>query len=295
VSPVLEVSAPAKVNLTLRITGRRADAYHLLEGLTVFTRFGDRLRISLVKDTDRVSLSGPFAGSVEGANTITKAIDLYRAAARLSDGVHVELEKRIPVAAGLGGGSADAAAVLNGLQSLLGAPVLDEDLHRLALSIGADVPVCLGTAACHMSGIGERLQPVTGLPDVAVVLVNPRVGMPTATVFSDFAGPYHPPVTRPVRFSSEDALFGFLGRRTTNSLQPAAGRLAPEIVRILDVLDAAPGVRSSGMSGSGATCFALFGDDAGEDAPGDLAARCRTLGWWAEATRLLGGDGADAA
>ena len=146
--PTLELTAHAKLNLTLKVVGRRADGVHLLDGLTAFCEFGDKIRIETCVDRDSLHLTGPFAPRVEGENIVSRALDLYRDATGLMEPLAIEIEKNIPVAAGLGGGSSDAATVLRGLQKIYEAPVNPDTLRDLALSLGADVPVCL---ACKQS------------------------------------------------------------------------------------------------------------------------------------------------
>jgi 4-diphosphocytidyl-2-C-methyl-D-erythritol kinase len=200
--------------------------------------------------------------------------------------VKITIEKNIPVAAGLGGGSCDASAVLRALQRLAPEPLPAAALDRVALTLGADVPVCLRGQSARMRGIGERLDSIGCLPPVCLVLVNPGVGVTSSNIFRNFKGPYSAPRCPPSGIWPAEALFRYIGARARNDLTAVATALAPEIMDVLSALQSQPGVRCSGMSGSGATCFALL--DAGEDnAAGNAAANARSHGWWAVATHLL--------
>ena len=171
----LEAVAHAKLNLTLRIVGRRADGLHLLDGLTVFTEFGDRVRVTPREGTDIIQMFGPFASRVEGENIVSTTLDRYRDMTGFSQGLTIEIEKNIPVAAGLGGGSCDVGALLRMLQTLVETPLGPEKLDRLAISVGADVPVCLASRPTRMRGNGESLSPLSALPPGRVLLVKSGV------------------------------------------------------------------------------------------------------------------------
>lgn len=282
----LDLIAPAKLNLTLRVVGRRADGYHLLDSLTAFCAFGDQVTVQLCDTGDSVSVSGPFAASIRSDNIVSRAVDLYRAATGLLAAVKITIEKNIPVAAGLGGGSCDAGAVLRALQQLAPEPLPAAALDRIALALGADVPVCLRGKSTRMRGTGERLDSVGSLPAVCLVLVNPGVGVPSSNIFQNFNGPYSTPRCPPSGIWPAEALFRYIGARARNDLISKATALAPEIMDILTAVQSQPGVRCSGMSGSGATCFGLL--DAGDDdAACNAAANARSHGWWAVATHLL--------
>lgn len=283
----LESVAHAKLNLTLRIVGRRADGLHLLDGLTAFTEFGDLVRLSDDRDVDSIYLSGPFASRVEGENIVSKALDRYRAATGFSPGLAIEIEKNIPVAAGLGGGSCDAAAVLRMLQELADNPLGPGELAALAVSVGADVPVCLGSRSARMRGIGERLTPLQTLPTCQVLLVNPGVELSAGQVFKDFHGPYSAPAGIPVGYVDETGLFSMIGAEAPNDLLRPAVTSAPEVAEVLTYLGSLPNVRSVGMSGSGATCFGLFASDTSPNLNGGVDG-AREKGWWATATSLRG-------
>ena len=279
---MLRVSAPAKINLSLKITGRRDDGYHLLESLVAFADIGDRLFISK-SETSSLQLSGPFAAALGEANIIAQAH--VRLVSHAGQALHSQiiLEKNLPVAAGIGGGSADAAAALRGLAQLHN---VDVPLTEIAASLGADVPVCLDTAPAWMSGVGHNIERLPDLPPADIVLVNPRVALSTADVFAAFAakGEFSKPINAPEGFASSTGLLGFM-RAQGNDLQAAACSLAPEIEDCLAALRKA-GLAYVAMSGSGATCFGLSAPGSGRA----MAARYRTMREkdWVVAGRLIG-------
>lgn len=270
-------SAPAKVNLALHVTGQRTDGYHLLDSLVVFAAIGDRLAVEL-SDELALSISGDLATGVPpGPENL-----VLRAAAILApgQGARIMLEKALPHAAGLGGGSADAAAALRALSRLWGVPLppLDE-----ILTLGADVPVCLTGAPQRMAGIGEVLSDVPSLPPLYAVLVNPRVTVPTGAVFEGLSRKENPAMGAPdwVDFRS---FIDWLSRQR-NDLEASAIAVAPAIETALGALqrEDTPLAR---MSGSGATCFGLFETArAAEFAAASISAAHPD--WWVKATPLL--------
>lgn len=273
-------AAPAKINLTLRVLGRRADGFHDLESLVAFADLADRLTLVPGPDT-ALELGGPFAvacGAVS-ENLILKAVR----AAGLRGGLF-SLDKQIPVAAGLGGGSADAAAALRLIARANGLKANDPRMLDAARAIGADVPVCLEGRARIMRGIGELLSPPLALPRLPAVLVNPRIALPTARVFARLAlREEGVPLSDDVP-PGQKALLAWLAARG-NDLTRAARECAPEIADVLSALQKLPGCRLARMTGSGATCFALF-DDAAAAA---TAAGCLTQSrgnWWIYPTLL---------
>lgn len=282
----LEAIAHAKVNLTLRVVGKRADGLHLLDSLTVFTEFGDHVRVTTGQAIDSIRVSGPFASRIDGDNIVSKALDRYRALTDTPGGLALEIEKNIPVAAGLGGGSSDVGAVLRILQEVVERPLSAETLNTLSVSIGADVPVCFSAQSMRMRGIGERLSPVGPIPQCRVLLVNPEVGLSAGQVFKAFQGPFSRPATIPETLSEEGAFLAFLGTDPGNDLVATAASLAPVIRDVLGYLGGLDGIRCIGMSGSGATCFGLF--PAGN--PRELSHAIEGAserGWWGTATTLL--------
>lgn len=292
--------APAKINLTLRIGPRRPDGYHELESLVVFAGVGDALRLwpgeplSLTVAGETAAAAGAIAD-----NLVLKAARAFAAQVPDLRLGRFELEKCLPVAAGLGGGSSDAAAALR----LLGHANLDKNLFgdrrmiAAAQKTGADVPVCLSPASRVMRGIGELLSPPLHLPRLSAVLVNPRVSAHTASVFaaraeSTSTTPYSggDPATKlaeratsKARMPGTDELIEAL-QKSGNDLEPAAVSLHPVIADVLSALRALPGCRLARMSGSGATCFGLFDAGRVEAAARELAAR--HPGWWIVPTTL---------
>jgi 4-diphosphocytidyl-2-C-methyl-D-erythritol kinase len=283
--------APAKVNLTLRVLARRPDGYHELESLVVFADFGDRLTFARGGDL-ALTVHGPSAAAAGdgGDNLVHKAA---RALAALRPDIALgafDLDKRLPVAAGLGGGSSDAAAALRLLADANGISRDDPALHAAARSTGADVPVCLDPRPRIMRGIGERLSPPLSLPPLPAVLVNPGVALPTKAVFAGWkVSPQAPgQLDEPAlqKLSGARELFEHVGRQT-NDLEPPAVALQPSIAHVLAALRDAPGCVLARMSGSGATCFGLFGTpDAALAAEKVLS--LREPKWWVKATTFGG-------
>jgi 4-diphosphocytidyl-2-C-methyl-D-erythritol kinase len=275
--------AHAKVNLWLNVVGRRSDGYHLLESLVAFVDLADTLD---VRPSDRLSLelAGPQAAGLAGdpANLVLKAARLLADRAGVAPLAAIRLGKHIPVAAGLGGGSADAAAALRALSDLWRVALPEEELFDLAASLGADVPICLAGRTALVSGIGERLQPAPALPPAAILLVNPGTALPTRDVFEARRGPFSTavPVTQPWRDLPE--FVAALAVRG-NDLSEAAISLRPAIAEVLAFLRNSRGVRYAAMSGSGATCFALY------DSP-DAAQRASASmppAWWRHVGTLI--------
>lgn len=280
--------APAKVNLCLHVTGRRADGYHLLDSLVVFADIGDRLSVTpATAGALHLTLGGAFAAALDGSpddNLVLRAARGLRVAAGLRyAGAAIRLDKDLPVTAGLGGGSADAAAVLRLLQRLWSRSLDGAALRTLALSLGADVPVCLDSRPALMSGIGEIVTPLPGgirdaLSGLGIILVNPRLALPTPSVFRALAGRFGPPLPVGDLPAGPGDLVAFL-RAQRNDLQSPAVALCPVIGEILPAIEATDGVLLARMSGSGATCFGLCVDRAAALAG---AARLREArpDWW---------------
>ncbi|SFJ57652.1 4-diphosphocytidyl-2-C-methyl-D-erythritol kinase [Sphingomonas sp. NFR04] len=267
--------ARAKLNLALHVRHRRADGYHELETLFAFVEHGDIVRVTPA-ETDSFTLIGPFAAVLagEGDNLVMRAAARFRAA--FGGGAHaIELEKHLPVASGIGGGSADAAATLRALAALHGVDLADPKLFAIADALGSDVPACLLGRTALGRGRGEQLEPLEGLAGTPTLLVNPGVGVSTAAVFKAWDGIDHGPI-------GEGDLLA-VARAGRNDLEPPARAIAPAIDAVLAALAAQPGVLLARMSGSGATCFALFESDAARDA---AAAALQRPEWWLATTRL---------
>ena len=278
----LEEWAPAKVNLDLRLTGRRADGYHELDSIVAFTAWADRL--SFISDRRlALEVSGPFAAALADRtdNLVLRAARRLAEHAGCAPHVRIALDKRIPVAAGLGGGSADAAATLRGLSRLWQLGLQVADLLPLALELGADVPVCLRSGPARMGGIGERLEPIE-LPVLDLVLANPNHAVSTAQVFAGL-GAIAPALRpeEPVPTVGADLLAWLRARG--NDLEAPARRIAPVIGEVLATLGAQPGCRLARMSGSGATCFGVF-DDEQAAARAARAMRQARPSWWVIST-----------
>ncbi|KAA3450686.1 4-(cytidine 5'-diphospho)-2-C-methyl-D-erythritol kinase [Mesorhizobium sp. SARCC-RB16n] len=283
-------AAPAKINLALHVTGRRSDGYHFIESLAVFTRFGDRIEIAPA-DADDFSVSGRYAPDVplDGGNLVLKARDALRHAAgiRSTPPVTIRLEKNLPVASGMGGGSSDAAAVLRGLADSWGLDIDSAELARIGLSLGADVPMCLAAKPLVARGIGEELSMVPDFSALGLVLVNPGTPVLSAEIFASLSRRDNeplPPLPRSIEFHS---LRNWL-EVTRNDLEPAALAMRPAIGRALSWLDKA-GSGFSRMSGSGATCFGLF--ETGNVAKRAAAEiRSRQPDWFVAATRSMASE-----
>ncbi len=246
--------ACAKINLALHVTGQRADGYHLLEMLVTFTRYGDRLGFAPAA-ADDFTISGPFADVLAGdagTNLVLKARDLLREAAGGAPPVRIHLEKNLPVASGIGGGSADAAATLRGLMRLWDVALPAETIAALALKLGADVPMCLESRPLIARGIGEEIEAASALPSFAMVLANPLKGVSTPEVFRRLASKNNPPLVLTGTQHWMEAI-----RTTRNDLEPPARELVGEIAEISDMLEA-EGALITRMSGSGATCFGIY-------------------------------------
>jgi 4-diphosphocytidyl-2-C-methyl-D-erythritol kinase len=263
----IAVNAPAKINLTLTITGRRDDGYHLMDSLVVFAQLADVITLEPA-DEDHLIIAGGQAAPLMNIdardNLIMKAISAYRNAAGWAQPLAVNLEKNIPIAAGIGGGSSDAAAVLSALNRHSPTPLPADELMALGLTLGADIPICLAKhfqsdiKAWRMGGIGEKVAPLSlpSMSSAGLILLNPQISLSTKDVFTrlNFRSPL-----KPIPDHTPEDLSSWLKRG--NDLLPPAMALAPEIgscVADLSRLSSHQGYRAYGMSGSGATCFALF-------------------------------------
>ncbi|WP_375429654.1 4-(cytidine 5'-diphospho)-2-C-methyl-D-erythritol kinase [uncultured Sphingomonas sp.] len=274
--------APAKLNLALHIRHRRPDGYHELETLFAFCRDGDLIEFEPAPE-NRFTITGPFAAELTDAadaaswadNLVTRAADAFTAAYGIAQTYRVTLTKHLPIASGIGGGSADAAATLRALARLHGIPPADPDLAAIAARLGADVPACLLGRTALGRGRGDALEPMDGLSGTPALLVNPGVPLSTAAVFARWDGVDRGPI-------GEGDLLA-QARAGRNDLEPPARALAPAIGDVLKLLNGASGLLLARMSGSGATCFALFGDEPARTA---AAAVVQARGWWHLETTL---------
>ncbi|MFK7836408.1 MAG: 4-(cytidine 5'-diphospho)-2-C-methyl-D-erythritol kinase [Sulfitobacter sp.] len=271
-SPSLKASeafAPAKINLTLHITGQRADGYHLLDSIAVFADIGDLLTFAPSSQTD-ITVTGAFAAGVptDHRNLVWQAATLARQTARIT------LEKNLPHGAGIGGGSSDAAAVLRHF-----------DMPQGALELGADVPVCLTPQAQRMRGIGDQLEVLPALPPLFAVLVNPQIHVPTPDVFRALAHKENAPMPAVLpAWNTTGACIEWLATMR-NDLEPPAIATAPQIAEVLTAINSCKGAALARMSGSGATCFGLFEAHAEAAAAADALAQDYPQ-WWVRACRL---------
>ena len=283
--PSVGVDAPAKINLFLHVTGRRPDGYHGLESLVAFAAVHDRIEVWPDEEL-RFEIDGPFADAL-AAGTENLAVEAARALAEeagVAPAARIRLHKALPVAAGIGGGSADAAATLRALYTLWRLSVPADRLAALALDLGADVPVCLFARPGMVRGIGERIAPAPALPAVPMVLVNPMIPLATAAVFAAREGAFSEPVSFDGDHGDAAALAKAL-ENTRNDLAGAAERICPEIRLVLDAIRATPSCLLARLSGSGPTCFGLFPTrEAATLAAGRIAAA--RPGWWVRATHL---------
>ncbi|MEQ1577515.1 MAG: 4-(cytidine 5'-diphospho)-2-C-methyl-D-erythritol kinase [Hyphomicrobium sp.] len=287
--PMITERARAKVNLTLKILGRRSDGYHELESLVAFADVGDVVTL----DSDApagVWVTGTFGGSIAGENLVRVTLDLLAAAEPQLRLGAIVLDKRLPVAAGIGGGSADAAAVLRAVRRANPDLADRVDWSGLALKLGADVPVCFHNSAAIMRGIGEKLEPVDGLPPLCVILVNPQVPVPldkTARVFSMLgAKPLGALPSKNVQksFETRTNLLKFM-LETRNDLTPPALTVVRDASKVWMKLGCLDEVEYIEISGGGPTCFAVFPDDARAQA---AAAQLQAdfPDWWVVATAV---------
>jgi 4-diphosphocytidyl-2-C-methyl-D-erythritol kinase len=282
-APRLKVRAPAKLNLFLHVGDRRPDSYHALESLVVFATECDQLEC-MPADTLSLTIVGPFARALkdETDNLVLRAARALDA----SRGAALRLEKNLPVAGGLGGGSADAAAALRALNALWGLERSESELVQIAAELGSDVPACVLSRPLWMEGRGERVSAVPALPPIKLVLVNPGIMVPTRAVFgslnarSGIGTMYRPPAT----IESVWDLVSYLAD-ADNDLEAPATLIAPEIDHVLGALAHEPGCVHAQMSGSGATCFGLFQDGPWAQGAADRLAEDHPH-WWVKATEI---------
>jgi 4-diphosphocytidyl-2-C-methyl-D-erythritol kinase len=283
-APIREF-APAKINLFLHLTGRSADGYHLLSSLMVFADIGDELTVT---PANRFSLTidGPFASGLptDNTNLVTRAAERLATLLGIAPHAALRLTKNLPVASGIGGGSADAAAALRALVKVWGRNPEADALAKLALGLGADVPVCLRSQAMNVSGIGEILDLSPKLPPAWLVLVNPGVAVATKDVFAARKGSFSQPapLDRAPRDAAELAKM-LAGRH--NDLEAPAIAIAPMIDTVLDTLRTISGCLLARMSGSGATCFGLFAEASAAVTAAQKIRQTQSA-WWSVAAPL---------
>jgi len=285
------VIAPAKVNLCLHVGDRHADGYHNIQSLVAFTAVEDAVWLESA-DHFSLTVTGPFKDEVPDGedNLVLRAARLIAERTNRSINTRILLQKLIPAAAGLGGGSADAAAVMRGLVHLWNLDLSISQLSELAMMVGADVPVCLESAPAWMEGRGERVRRIPQLPEAWLLLVNPRVAVSTADVFRTLQARSGLILNcADTSFADLRALVQYL-HSTRNDLEKPASEIAPVIAEVLDEINRLPEVLLARMSGSGATCFGIFTDHAAARAS-MLTLKEKHPDWWM-AGACLAGEGA---
>lgn len=283
--PVVEI-APAKLNLFLEITGKRADGYHELDSLFVFASVHDLVSLTPAAHWE-LSIDGPFSGSLGKErpenNLVVKAAKSLTQLLGLDQAFYIQLTKNLPVAAGIGGGSADAAAALRAVLKFSGEKVPDQNLELLALRLGADVPSCLSSRAQIIRGIGEKKRNLPNFHKLHAVLVNPLTPLSTAEVFNKWPPEFSVNQECPMNPDPESWKKFILQR--TNCLEATAAQLCPAIDLVLDQLGNRPGCELARMSGSGPSCFGLFPTaSTAQTAAADLSQRHQN--WWIKPVEL---------
>jgi 4-diphosphocytidyl-2-C-methyl-D-erythritol kinase len=280
--------APAKVNLYLHVIGRRADGYHLIDSLVAFADVGDWVT-ALPSKSLSLEVTGPEAAYLDARgekNLVLRAARALAEHAGIVPAAALGLEKNLPIAAGLGGGSSDAAAALRALCSLWRLPQNATALMALGSRIGADVPACLHACAAWVGGIGERIDPAPGFPEAGIVFANPRCPLPTAAVFAARSGPFDDIAARFSAMPDSAVELARVLETYCNGLTSAALALVPAIGNVLTALARLPGALLARMSGSGATCFALFVDRAAAERARRALATSEP-NWWSASGSLV--------
>ena len=273
----VEAFAPAKINLALHVTGQREDGYHLLDSIVAFADYGDTIVVRPSETLD-LTIEGPFGQGLEPDEN-----NLVLRAARFLDPTgtaEITLIKRLPLASGIGGGSADAAAALRALSALWNVPLPPVET---CAALGADVPVCLASVFSRMSGIGDKIAPLGDAPDLDIVLINPGVAVPTPAIFKGLSSKDNAPLS-PVPASGAERWLDWL-QDQRNDLEAPAIAAEPVIADALEELRGMPDCRLARLSGSGATCFALF-ERGGTPLSAVEAIKARHPKWWVTPTRL---------
>jgi 4-diphosphocytidyl-2-C-methyl-D-erythritol kinase len=287
---MITLPAPAKLNLYLHVTGRRADGYHTLDSLVVFLAAGDRLQL-IASDSYSLSLNGAFAAPLAGEpaqnNLITKAVRAVSNQLGRPPHLAVTLTKNLPIASGIGGGSADAAAAIRGALQLWQTSLPADEPMAIAAKLGADVPACLWSRPLFMAGIGELLTPAPPPPTLHMVLANAGVVVPTPAVFAAYqaAGSAFSPSARPATLPTEGQAFMRWLASTRNDLTAAAITVCPPIAEVLAALKQS-GATLARMAGSGGTCFGLYPSAAMASTAAALLASQQPK-WWVVATHSL--------
>lgn len=282
---VLSAEAYAKVNLYLHVTGKHQNGYHLLDSLVVFANVNDLIEVAPANDL-KVTVKGEYAQHVPADNSVKKAADGLRRHFDIRTGAHITLHKKLPVGAGIGGGSADAAAAIKLLMRLWKISASPKELLAIAMLVGADVPACLQSTSLYMNGIGEVTEAAPKIPGLHLLLISPGKQLLTKDVFGNFKpAVFMPPASHPKQFSSANDVIDYL-QDTRNDLQAAAIEMMPEIVDVLKALGGDQNCLLSRMSGSGSACFGLF---AKRKYAEDVATKLgqQNPSWWIRVAAIL--------
>ena len=283
----ITMTAPAKINLYLHVTGKRDDGYHLLDSLVAFAGVHDIITIEAANKLTLIN-QGPFGEGLPTTadNLVIRAAEQLRNLTGIMDGAQITLTKNLPIASGIGGGSADAAAAIKGLVRHWGIHPGHHDLSGLALGLGADVPICLYGQAAFIGGIGERIEPVYGLPEAPMVLVNPGVGVSTPSIFKARKASFSSAHWINDTPSSFDELIELLTDNRGNDLMEPAIQTEPIIGDVLKQIELTRGCQLARMSGSGATCFGFYNTQVEADMAASEIKNTHPE-WWVVATRLV--------
>jgi 4-diphosphocytidyl-2-C-methyl-D-erythritol kinase len=277
---MIKVTAHAKVNLTLHVVGQRANGYHELQSLVCLTEFGDQIHLSPAADFS-FQVIGPNASGipVDESNLVVQAAKFMAQKHSKSLDCHIILEKNLPMASGIGGGSSDAAAVMRALSQYFSVPLPNVDE---LMTLGADIPVCMTTGLTLMEGAGEDVTQLSAAPNWGVVLVNPNVGVSTPAVFNALNSKRN----LPMQDVAENCVdIAWLGDQR-NDLEPPAMAIVPEVGAVVDAISAAPHCQMARMSGSGATCFGVFADIKHANAAAERLQRAHP-DWWVVSTKIV--------
>ena len=279
--------APAKINLFLHVGDKRSDGFHAVQSLVAFASIGDELNFKMAEGLN-LEVTGRYAGSLAGEvdNLVLRAARVLAVEAAVVPAAKIALSKTLPVSSGIGGGSADAAATLRGLERLWKIGLAEAARTKLAASLGSDVPVCLASVPSWMEGRGEQVTPAGALPTMAIVLANPGIAVSTAEIFARLDARHGVSGSKPARWASVQELIAYLNT-TANDLEGPSRTVAPAIGDVIDALRGSPNVLLARMSGSGATCFGLFGTEASARSAAERIAAVHP-DWWVMPGTLAG-------
>ena len=279
--------APAKINLYLHVLNKLDTGYHTLDSLVIFSDFSDQVDVWPSNQIE-LEIKGPFATALTNGsqNIVLRAAKELQAYLGVSFGAKIVLNKKIPVAAGLGGGSSDAAATIKALLKLWRVDFEKRDISVMALELGADVPVCLFSQPSFVGGVGEKIYPILSFPPVHIVLINPRIEVPTGQIFSNYKGPFNQSARFEIAPKTAEELVRFLKDKGSNDLVKPAIEIAPEIEMALNFLNSDVNCKFANMSGSGATCFGIYLNFFHAN---EAFKKCKKAypNWWAVSTKLV--------